>query len=86
MPDTPLPSLTQEELLTLFEAARWAPSTYNEQERALDVRCWMVLVLGAGAQCANSGSGGFCPISYVTDPLARAFASAVTTRILREQG
>jgi len=24
--------LTQEELLTLFEAARWAPSTYNEQE------------------------------------------------------
>jgi Nitroreductase len=25
-------SLTQEELLTLFEAARWAPSTYNEQE------------------------------------------------------
>jgi nitroreductase len=25
-------SLTQEEMLTLFEAARWAPSTYNEQE------------------------------------------------------
>lgn len=24
--------LTQDELLTLFEAARWAPSTYNEQE------------------------------------------------------
>jgi nitroreductase len=24
--------LSQEELLTLFEAARWAPSTYNEQE------------------------------------------------------
>jgi nitroreductase len=24
--------LTEEELLTLFEAARWAPSTYNEQE------------------------------------------------------
>lgn len=25
-------SLTQEEILSLFEAARWAPSTYNEQE------------------------------------------------------
>lgn len=25
-------TLTQEELLTLFEAARWAPSSYNEQE------------------------------------------------------
>jgi nitroreductase len=25
-------SLSEEELLTLFEAARWAPSTYNEQE------------------------------------------------------
>jgi nitroreductase len=25
-------SLTERELLTLFEAARWAPSTYNEQE------------------------------------------------------
>jgi nitroreductase len=24
--------LSEEELLTLFEAARWAPSTYNEQE------------------------------------------------------
>jgi nitroreductase len=24
--------LTEEELFTLFEAARWAPSTYNEQE------------------------------------------------------
>ncbi|MEX0613821.1 MAG: nitroreductase family protein [Pirellulales bacterium] len=24
--------LTDEEMLTLFEAARWAPSTYNEQE------------------------------------------------------
>jgi nitroreductase len=24
--------LTKQELLTLFEAARWAPSTYNEQE------------------------------------------------------
>jgi nitroreductase len=24
--------LTEDELLTLFEAARWAPSTYNEQE------------------------------------------------------
>jgi nitroreductase len=24
--------LTHEEMLTLFEAARWAPSTYNEQE------------------------------------------------------
>src|ERR671918_715414 len=24
--------LTEQELLTLFEAARWAPSTYNEQE------------------------------------------------------
>lgn len=24
--------LTEEELMTLFEAARWAPSTYNEQE------------------------------------------------------
>ena len=24
--------ITQEEMLTLFEAARWAPSTYNEQE------------------------------------------------------
>jgi len=24
--------LTEEELLTLFEAARWAPSSYNEQE------------------------------------------------------
>ena len=24
--------VTEEELLTLFEAARWAPSTYNEQE------------------------------------------------------
>src|SRR5436189_1993157 len=24
--------LTEEERLTLFEAARWAPSTYNEQE------------------------------------------------------
>jgi len=25
-------ALTEEELLRLFEAARWAPSTYNEQE------------------------------------------------------
>lgn len=25
-------SITEEEMLTLFEAARWAPSTYNEQE------------------------------------------------------
>ncbi|MCA9202103.1 MAG: nitroreductase family protein [Planctomycetales bacterium] len=25
-------SLTHDELMTLFEAARWAPSTYNEQE------------------------------------------------------
>jgi nitroreductase len=25
-------TLTEDELLTLFEAARWAPSTYNEQE------------------------------------------------------
>jgi len=25
-------ALSQEDLLTLFEAARWAPSTYNEQE------------------------------------------------------
>jgi nitroreductase len=25
-------ALSEEELLTLFEAARWAPSTYNEQE------------------------------------------------------
>ena len=25
-------SLTNDELMTLFEAARWAPSTYNEQE------------------------------------------------------
>lgn len=25
-------SLSDEELMTLFEAARWAPSTYNEQE------------------------------------------------------
>src|SRR6185436_18316236 len=24
--------LTERELMTLFEAARWAPSTYNEQE------------------------------------------------------
>src|SRR2546430_17392395 len=24
--------LSEKELLTLFEAARWAPSTYNEQE------------------------------------------------------
>ena len=24
--------ISDEELLTLFEAARWAPSTYNEQE------------------------------------------------------
>jgi nitroreductase len=24
--------MTEQELLTLFEAARWAPSTYNEQE------------------------------------------------------
>src|ERR1043166_1427054 len=24
--------ITEEEMLTLFEAARWAPSTYNEQE------------------------------------------------------
>src|SRR3954469_25119336 len=24
--------ITNEEMLTLFEAARWAPSTYNEQE------------------------------------------------------
>src|ERR1700704_5133488 len=24
--------LTEKELMTLFEAARWAPSTYNEQE------------------------------------------------------
>src|SRR3954469_2502974 len=24
--------ITDQELLTLFEAARWAPSTYNEQE------------------------------------------------------
>ncbi len=25
-------SLSEDEMLTLFEAARWAPSTYNEQE------------------------------------------------------
>lgn len=25
-------SITEEEMLTLFEAARWAPSTFNEQE------------------------------------------------------
>ncbi|MCH7568920.1 MAG: nitroreductase family protein [Nanoarchaeota archaeon] len=25
-------SISEEELMTLFEAARWAPSTYNEQE------------------------------------------------------
>ena len=25
-------TITQEEMLTLFEAARWAASTYNEQE------------------------------------------------------
>ncbi|HYG24419.1 MAG TPA: nitroreductase family protein [Verrucomicrobiae bacterium] len=25
-------SLTEKEIMTLFEAARWAPSTYNEQE------------------------------------------------------
>jgi nitroreductase len=24
--------ITEREMLTLFEAARWAPSTYNEQE------------------------------------------------------
>src|SRR5215469_13822643 len=24
--------ITEKEILTLFEAARWAPSTYNEQE------------------------------------------------------
>src|SRR6266705_2322062 len=24
--------ITEKEMLTLFEAARWAPSTYNEQE------------------------------------------------------
>ena len=25
-------SISEAEMLTLFEAARWAPSTYNEQE------------------------------------------------------
>jgi nitroreductase len=36
-------SVTHEELMTLFEAARWAPSTYNEQE-------WRFLYATAGSE------------------------------------
>jgi nitroreductase len=35
--------VTQEELMILFEAARWAPSTYNEQE-------WRFLFARAGSE------------------------------------
>ena len=56
--------LSQEEILTLFEAARWAPSTYNEQEwRFLyalrDTPNWPVfmdiLVEANRTWCANAG-------------------------------
>lgn len=56
--------LTDEEMLTLFEAARWAPSTYNEQEwRFLyakrETPHWDTLfgLLTGGNQlwCANAG-------------------------------
>jgi nitroreductase len=55
--------LTEQELLTLFEAARWAPSTYNEQEwRFLyarrDTPQWPLffdlLVPGNQAWCKNA--------------------------------
>lgn len=56
-------SLTDDELLTLFEAARWAPSTYNEQEwRFLYARresphwasFFELLVEGNRAWCQNA--------------------------------
>jgi nitroreductase len=55
-------TLSEEEMLTLFEAARWAPSTYNEQEwRFLyarrDTPQWQtffdLLVEGNQAWCKN---------------------------------
>lgn len=55
--------LTETELFTLFEAARWAPSTYNEQEwRFLyarrDSRHWLhffdLLVEGNQVWCKNA--------------------------------
>jgi nitroreductase len=55
--------LSEEEMLTLFEAARWAPSTYNEQEwRFLyarrDTPQWQtffdLLVEGNQAWCKNA--------------------------------
>jgi nitroreductase len=55
--------LTDEEMLTLFEAARWAPSTYNEQEWRLlyarrDTPQWRVffdlLVEGNQAWCGRA--------------------------------
>src|SRR5215475_3353156 len=55
--------ITEEEMLTLFEAARWAPSTYNEQEwRFLyarrDTPHWQTFfdLLGEGNQmwCRNA--------------------------------
>ena len=56
-------SLSDEEMLTLFEAGRWAPSTYNEQEwRFLyarrDTPQWAahfnLLVEGNQAWCKNA--------------------------------
>jgi nitroreductase len=56
--------LTQGEILTLFEAGRWAPSTYNEQEwRFLYARretpqwetIFELLVDGNRAWCKNAG-------------------------------
>jgi nitroreductase len=57
-------ALTDEEMLTLFEAARWAPSTYNEQEwRFLYARrgtpqwptFFDLLVEGNQAWCKDAG-------------------------------
>src|SRR6185503_6635862 len=57
-------AITEKQMLTLFEAARWAPSTYNEQEwRFLyarrDTPQWPVifnlLVEGNQAWCKNAG-------------------------------
>ena len=57
-------AMTQDELNCLFEAARWAPSTYNEQEwRFLyahrDTPHWQtffdLLVEGNQAWCVNAG-------------------------------
>lgn len=71
--------ISQEELLTLFEAARWAPSAYNSQP-------WRFIYARRGTAHFDTLLGALIPFNQSWAQRAAALVFVVSNSVLRSPG